>query len=41
MSGLDSEDVQGYVLMAGANGFLLKPFTADALLAQLKALLGE
>jgi CheY-like chemotaxis protein len=41
MSGREHGDVQGYALMAGADGFLAKPFTARALLERMKELLGE
>jgi CheY-like chemotaxis protein len=41
MSGREHGDVEGYALMAGADGFFAKPFTARALLARIKDLLGE
>jgi len=41
MSGLEPEDVQGHALTSSADGFFAKPFTATALLARLKELLGE
>jgi CheY-like chemotaxis protein len=41
MSGMALEDVQGYALMAGSDGFFAKPFTAQALLARVGELLGE
>ena len=36
-----SEDVQGYALQAGCNGYFEKPFAASALLARIEELLGE
>jgi CheY-like chemotaxis protein len=41
MSGSGQEDVQGYALLAGSDGFFAKPFTASALLERMKELLGE
>src|SRR6266851_8415474 len=41
MSGTEPGDVEGYELMADSDGFFAKPFTADALLARMKELLGE
>ena len=41
MSGLEPEDVQGHAVTSCADGFFAKPFTAGALLARLKELLGE
>jgi CheY-like chemotaxis protein len=41
MSGMESEDVQGYALMASADGWFRKPFMARALLERMKQLLGE
>jgi CheY-like chemotaxis protein len=41
MSGMEPEDVQGYALLAEADGFLPKPFTARVLLGRMKELLGE
>jgi CheY-like chemotaxis protein len=41
MSGMEPEDVQGYALMASADGFFPKPCTARALLERMKELLGE
>jgi CheY-like chemotaxis protein len=41
MSGRELGDVQGHALMASADGFFPKPFTAKALLARMKELLGE
>jgi CheY-like chemotaxis protein len=41
MSGMDPEDVEGYALMASADGFFAKPFKAKAVLGRMKELLGE
>jgi CheY-like chemotaxis protein len=41
MSGMEPEDVQGYALMASADGFFAKPFTTHALLTGIEELLGE
>jgi CheY-like chemotaxis protein len=41
MSGREPGEVQGYALMAAADGFFAKPFTARALLERMKELLGE
>jgi CheY-like chemotaxis protein len=41
MSGMDPQDVQGYALLANADGFFAKPFRPKALLERIKELLGE
>jgi CheY-like chemotaxis protein len=41
MSGREVGDVQGYALMASADGFFRKPFMARALLGRMAELLGE